>query len=475
MKTRICPYCDSPMKKPHRCDMCHSFVWKPNILDIHYKQNVSNKDCAYSLDHDPLFNGKTITNKPVEKTENKVKPKVKFSGRAKGKLVVLIIVLIASLWECISENVGEFNNAIEDIVEVEAPISDAYEPTHIVLNESDLLNYTDACDLSNHMDITSETMLSYIDYYLNDHSLSFEIEHDFSGWVWQEEFYEQVNYEFCDLYLINENNDEYINVFSDAITQQIHLIDMQFMNADIAAEFLWNIANDCMGIEADLSLFSDLFTTEEGVNCAFFGQYRFEVSYDAFSENWYCVICLDQYPYNVMEESGEVKELTQEEVNAIGQSCNTHLHIAGAYGEKACELVDAFISENGITDMIFYKESNNTQTTYSQSGDYQWEEYYFEQTYHWYNDETEFSIYIASDSFSDEIHSIGAFEVDENNLSGVLRLICDILPNDIDSNLLITRVFEQLSHEDYAYIYLNDRTLSVDKYKNKYSVFLFEY
>ncbi len=54
MKVRICPLCDQPMKKAHRCDYCNSFVWKPQYLDIHYNTDtMKGQDCSYdSGEHD---------------------------------------------------------------------------------------------------------------------------------------------------------------------------------------------------------------------------------------------------------------------------------------------------------------------------------------------------------------------------------------------------------------------------------------
>lgn len=54
MKVPICPLCDQPMKKAHRCDSCNSFVWKPLYLDIHYNtETMQGDDCSYDIkDHD---------------------------------------------------------------------------------------------------------------------------------------------------------------------------------------------------------------------------------------------------------------------------------------------------------------------------------------------------------------------------------------------------------------------------------------
>lgn len=55
MIVKICPMCDSEMKKAHYCDVCHSFVWKPTILDVHYNTESRGRgeiDCAYGDVHD---------------------------------------------------------------------------------------------------------------------------------------------------------------------------------------------------------------------------------------------------------------------------------------------------------------------------------------------------------------------------------------------------------------------------------------
>lgn len=57
---KICPYCDSEMTKPHYCEQCRSFVWKPNVLDIHYNADTRGKgeiDCGYGEVHDRVDHG----------------------------------------------------------------------------------------------------------------------------------------------------------------------------------------------------------------------------------------------------------------------------------------------------------------------------------------------------------------------------------------------------------------------------------
>ena len=57
MIVKICPLCDSEMKKAHYCDVCNSFVWKPTILDVHYNTDSRGRgeiDCSYGEVHDQV-------------------------------------------------------------------------------------------------------------------------------------------------------------------------------------------------------------------------------------------------------------------------------------------------------------------------------------------------------------------------------------------------------------------------------------
>ena len=84
MKVRICPLCDQPMKKAHRCDYCHSFVWKPQYMDIHYNTDtIQGKDCSYdSKPHDYEYhdNG-SVTMMPSKKKPKKERQPQNFGQR----------------------------------------------------------------------------------------------------------------------------------------------------------------------------------------------------------------------------------------------------------------------------------------------------------------------------------------------------------------------------------------------------------
>lgn len=51
MLIRICPLCDHEMKKKHYCETCHSFVWKPEMVDVHLNtesRGFGEESCAYT-------------------------------------------------------------------------------------------------------------------------------------------------------------------------------------------------------------------------------------------------------------------------------------------------------------------------------------------------------------------------------------------------------------------------------------------
>lgn len=134
MKVRICPLCDQPMKKAHRCDYCHSFVWKPQYMDIHYNTDtIQGKDCSYdSKPHDYEYhdNG-SVTMMPSKKKPKKERQPQSFEQRktesykdyqkpyrseasagkrnasGKAKLIIILLMVFAII-STVIEVIGSF-------------------------------------------------------------------------------------------------------------------------------------------------------------------------------------------------------------------------------------------------------------------------------------------------------------------------------------------------------------------------------
>lgn len=88
MKVRICPLCDSEMKKAHYCDACKSFIWRPEILDVHYnaeKRGLGEKDCAYGAEHDRSDHSEESYRKFSDTLKNKTARKRRRSARLTKK------------------------------------------------------------------------------------------------------------------------------------------------------------------------------------------------------------------------------------------------------------------------------------------------------------------------------------------------------------------------------------------------------
>lgn len=151
MKVRICPLCDSEMKKAHYCDTCKSFIWQPEMLDVHYNAESRGRgeiDCAYGEDHDRYDHesyqptaqkalhkrrdtaGKGRTRKisdshqevfgsSTRKNSETGKPKKKRGIISKIIAIIIGFNVIGSLLGVVAEEIGTygFENMVESVFE----------------------------------------------------------------------------------------------------------------------------------------------------------------------------------------------------------------------------------------------------------------------------------------------------------------------------------------------------------------------
>ena len=115
MKEYMCPYCDQRMKKKHRCDNCHSFVWKPVEIESHPEVFIDPQDDPISQAiSDEKYNygspsGKlseyTVDIPPQDGSGAKKKKKKERKERPAGTLlsrIVLIVIIIIVLLSVIA-------------------------------------------------------------------------------------------------------------------------------------------------------------------------------------------------------------------------------------------------------------------------------------------------------------------------------------------------------------------------------------
>lgn len=197
MKTRICPLCDQPMKKPHHCDNCNSFIWKPNYIDIHYSSDVmSGDDCSYdAMPHKYDYHDDgTVTMTPEQREDygKPVKPERNFqldegytpAGNYKpdetfepkkvrkprsGKMITIIVVvliLLTILPEIImgivsvvrSESMNDENPGIIFDGDDEDDLDFDYDSSsnEKEFTDEEVIAQGEECNGSYHMDITAE-------------------------------------------------------------------------------------------------------------------------------------------------------------------------------------------------------------------------------------------------------------------------------------------------------------------------------
>ena len=197
MKVRICPLCDQPMKKAHRCDNCNSFIWKPEYLDIHYNTDtVKGEDCSYDSkphDYDRHEDGSVTMmpsdDKPVRRRRNagRTKPDTysptdqpnrerserRASGKGKAAVILTLVFAVISLIGEIFSNLEDrisfdfFGTGSEEIVSETGYTYDE-DDGYSVSGDGERIEYTDEevmsggreCTGMQHMEATIDEFIS---------------------------------------------------------------------------------------------------------------------------------------------------------------------------------------------------------------------------------------------------------------------------------------------------------------------------
>ncbi len=184
MKVKICPLCDSEMKKAHYCDTCKSFIWRPELLDIHYNAEARGKgeeDCAYgsvhdTYDHEDAASGKAARSRERKETSRRQErrsertytgDKKKTKGRL-SKIIAIILILniigsaVGGLFEIIEDRLDSFEFAQripESIAEEEVTAEVDYEDSYREIAGDELADYPDGCNGYAHFDMTQDELL----------------------------------------------------------------------------------------------------------------------------------------------------------------------------------------------------------------------------------------------------------------------------------------------------------------------------
>ncbi len=504
MKVRLCPYCDQEMKKAHRCDACKSFVWKANEVDVHYNSGNRRWDeesCAYDLKHDPLHNGVEMpkyTTSTVKTSAERVKPKINTTYsrgrfRARFSLIIIILVIIYSFFQAISGSVGNnnFNYGVEEVWPETAPayvveddwsdndseyaVENEFELVYNEMLESDIQSYTDACDHYVHMDTTAEAVNNAIIKFLDSKGLDSYCERYFSGYTNSSAYYFEEFYEYIYNYAPLEDYDSYIQVSSDAVTNEIHNIQIALTDMELCKEITKIIVQECLGnydvTEEEYNSFFDL-DDEDDNNYLSFGVNEVNVYYSESPQCWRITMTQSKYPYNFESAVLESIELSDLEVEQLGLPCNTVNHMVGFYGEKTAAQLENWLMENGISGLNLETYSYNTQTTYPQSGGNVWYEYDFHKCWQWYSEDgtLDFDFNIESDTCTDELHSISLDGIDDSQIPIFIELLIELLDLDVDADAITAQAIKEFDDFGFLNIFVEEYVISIAEYDNGISI-----
>lgn len=253
MKIKLCPLCDSEMKKSHYCDCCHSFIWHPEIVDIHYNaesRNLGEEDCAYGSIHDQYDHDSSTSGKKKQKQQsrNRQNNTGKSTGKSKGrgwvsKGIALIIglnilgSLAGGVIDFVEEQIEERripeylsqDIPIEDTIETEAAV-EAWD--YVEISDEELADYPEGCNGCEHFELTQNKLAAELHdwiggYYGENREATYYEPGDNYKFVSEEnETYIYLQKYFC--FDLPTEAYSYIQVNWDSVTEQIHSVEASF-------------------------------------------------------------------------------------------------------------------------------------------------------------------------------------------------------------------------------------------------------
>lgn len=288
MKTRICPLCDQPMKKTHHCDYCHSFIWKPLYLDIHYKTgSESEDDCSYAQkahEYEYHENG-SITMMPSKNVRKNKKfrgvQEIEFRGRGTSERsedystttpddeenfrrkggclkkivwIIFILVIISTIYEVIwsivstidFENGGTyeyFTNA-EEIIN---PSTDEREYT-----DEEVLAMGEECNSFTHMVMTSPEFIASFEEQLREQGKTeLSDNYDDASYNRSYAYGDNINTYFNSsrMYFMIDGN-AYYSIEWDTYSERLHTLAFEAEDSH-AADVYFNITMESLGLHSE--------------------------------------------------------------------------------------------------------------------------------------------------------------------------------------------------------------------------------
>lgn len=324
MKTRICPLCDQPMKKAHRCDSCNSFIWKPMYIDIHYNTNgAMEQDCSYdTIEHDYSYHDDgSVTMMPEEdrhlpkrhpKIEKRETPE--FRGAygsdktewrrpaGKGRLIAVITVaftlfsLLPGLITGIGSLIDEFDIGVKTPETREADDALFSDDNDTDNGYAEMTEFTDEeviargeeCTGESHLDVVWENFRPLMEQGLEGFGADItDYSDDSQNYAY---FYgsddSRTYYIQSRMYHLKGDIGSYFNVSWDTVSGRLHEVSYDVSAGETAEDFFVAAMTSLTG---DGESFRDMFAEQRAVAeedeyvFCYTDEYEVYISYDAES------------------------------------------------------------------------------------------------------------------------------------------------------------------------------------------------
>lgn len=476
MLVRMCPYCDHEMTKRHHCDFCNSFVWKAETMDIHFNSESRGKnetDCAYGTEHDQVHHHGAEKRGSTARGGDQAgqarggqtsQTRGGQTGKAGGSALKLIGVILAAVVIFLAPQIGSFITVIVDRVsemnssqELPVNVSDSVtsDVEYLELTEADIAGKTVHCNGSSHMELTGEDIFSMSERFLEDnyHGEIYGTRKQFQGYEMKDGT-GKVLYENAYFIELDKALSEYIAVYADAVTDEIHSITIQMKDKSYIRGFLVLLLKDKAGISAltdqDLDMIFEVddygFFAGECGNYEVLNHYRESDSIYSVSVHY------SSFPWSNSVLKNE-QEISREQMMAGGRECTVRDHFRTELDDTAAiGLINQWLTEYGYGSLSMEAYEINRLLTYEQLADIEYEAAEFHREYYWSSDSAAPTVSLYSDSYSGRIHSLAFDGIDQDAVPALMELVTSIIGFG-DAGDFAEQCLRDYTADGYAFLY----------------------
>lgn len=463
MIIRMCPYCDHEMTKKHRCDCCNSFVWKANKVDIHLNSQSRGNgevDCAYGDDHESVHHRPAYdehdrgqvygAGRVPESVPTGKKGRRGLGGAARALIAIAVVLCVFGSLAGVIFSVNRSNGFSFGEEDFEDFGDDDYLD-EIELSYEDISGYTQNCSAYGHLDMDGEQVVELTKAFLLEHGYFFDsVDGSFYGYK-TDGASEEIAYEWCYSIDLDDNYDESVRIHYDAVTNELHWLDLCLKSTEDAVLYVQMLLQDCFGVDSVTSeeleaLFSDGGSRGYCKNC------EIAVYEDSYSETYIVSLQPSDSPYEYTQDAQQ-RELTASEVKERGQECNSwpHMDILAA---DAAAVVEDGLAALGYGAFTSGDTQENYAYIYSQMGGLEYEATEFYHYYAWVSADENIVIFLDADSYSDRLHGLGAGGLTLDDLEKFLELFTRIVGCG-DAGALARESRQKYEEDGYAFVYFD--------------------